>query len=125
MFLIEVVGLIGIGRWGWHLGGSTAWSLLLSALLVLAASGSWTLFRTKGFVPTGGDPVVAVPGPVRVLIEVAFYAAGAWGLWVSGWSLAAAVFAASVVIVMVSLRERYAGLLTNRPPITGDRGDPR
>lgn len=114
MFLIEVVGLIGIGRWGWHLGTSTPWSLLLAAAFVLVASGMWTLFRTRGFVPSGGEPVVPIPGPLRAAIEVAFYAAGACGLWISGWKVAAIVFVVSAVIVIVALRDRYAGLLADR-----------
>jgi hypothetical protein len=114
MFLIEVVGLIGIGRRGWDLGGSTGTRLMLAAAFVLVASGVWTLFRTRGFVPSGGEPVVAIPGPVRVLIEVGFYVFGAWGLWVSGWEVAAVVFAISVVIVIIALRDRYARLLGNR-----------
>lgn len=115
MFLLEIVGLIGIGRWGWHLGTSTAWSLSLSALFVAVSSAVWTIFRTRGFVPSGGEPVVAVPGPVRVVIEYGFYAAGAWGLWTSGWKIAAIVLAAGVVLVSFAMRERLAGLLANRP----------
>ena len=112
MFLLEVVGLVGIGRLGWHLGTSTAWSLSLSALFVALTGGIWTMFRTRGFVPSGGEPVIAVPGPVRVVIEYAFYAAGAWGLWISGWELAAIVFALGVLIVTFALRHRLAGLLS-------------
>jgi len=113
MFLLEVVGLIGIGRLGWHLGTNTAWSLSLSALLVAVSGAIWTVFRTRGFVPSGGEPVIAVPGPVRVVIEYGFYAAGAWGLWVSGWEIAAIVLVIGVVIVSFALRERLAGLLSN------------
>lgn len=116
MFLLEIAGLIGIGRLGWHLGDSTAWSLALSALLVSVTSAIWTLFRTRGFVPSGRSPVVAVPGPVRVLIEYGFYIAAAWGLWISGWQFAAAVFAVGVVIVTFALRDRLAALLANRQP---------
>lgn len=115
MFLLEVVGLIGIGRWGWHLGTSVAWRFALAALFVVIASAVWTSFRTRRFVPSGRDPMVAIPGPIRVLIEYVFYAAGAWGLWVSGWQVAAAVFAIGVVVVSIALRERLAGLLGNRP----------
>lgn len=116
MFLLEIVGLVGIGRWGWHLGDSTAWSLALSALFVSVASAIWTLFRTRGFVPSGREPVVAIPGPLRVAIEYGFYAAGIWGLWVSGWEVAAMVFAIGVVVVTVALRDRLAGLLASRSP---------
>lgn len=116
MFLLEIAGLIGIARLGWHLGDSTAWSLALSALLVSVTSAIWTLFRTRGFVPSGRDPIVAVPGPVRVLIEYGFYAAATWGLWITGWQYAAAVFVVGVVIVTFALRGRLAALLANRPP---------
>lgn len=115
MFLLEVVGLIGIGRWGWHLGTSTTWSLGLSALFVATAGAVWGVFRTRGFVPNGGEPAIAVPGTVRLIIEYGFYAAGAWGLWVSGWGVAAIMFALGIVIVSFALRERVAGLFANRP----------
>jgi hypothetical protein len=119
MFLLEIAGLIGIGRWGWHFGTGTAWSLSLSALFVAVTSAIWALCRTRGFVPNGSEPTVAVPGPVRLLIEFGFYAAGAWGLWISGWEIAAIVFVAGVVIVSIALRERIAALLAGRPVARG------
>ncbi len=115
MFLLEIVGLVGIGRLGWHLGSGTLLKVILAAGFVLAASALWTMFRTRGFVPSGGDPVVAVPGQVRLVIEYGFYALGAVGLWISGWEVAAAVFGAGVLVVSIALRERVAGLLANRP----------
>lgn len=121
MFLLEIAGLIGIGRSGWQLGTSIAWSLVLSMLFVGVASAMWVLFRTRGFVPSGGDPAIAVPGPVRIAIEYAFYAAGAWGMWVSGWNVAAIVFAAGVGVVTLALRERLAGLMANRAPAPANR----
>ena len=116
MFLLEIVGLIGIGRLGWTTGSSLPWSLALSALFVALASAIWTLFRTRGFVPNGKDPVVGVPGPLRVILEYGFYAAGTWGLWVSGWNVAAVVFAVGVVVVSIALRDRLAHLLSSQPP---------
>lgn len=115
MFLLEIVGLVGIARLGWHLGSGTVWKVVLTLLFVLAASALWTLFRTRGFVPSGGNPVVAVPGPMRLVIEYGFYTLGAIGLWVSGWEIAAAVFAAAVLVISIALRERVARLLANRP----------
>lgn len=114
MFLLEIVGLIGIGRLGWTTGSSLPWSLALSALFVAVASAIWTLFRTRGFVPSGRDPVVGVPGPLRAVIEYGFYAAGTWGLWTSGWRFAAIIFAAGVVIVSIALRDRLASLLSGQ-----------
>ncbi len=111
MFLLEVAGLIGVARLGWHLGTSFAWRLSLSALFVALAGALWTIFRTRGFVPSGGEPVVAVPGPIRVLIEMGFYALATWGLWASGWEIAAIVYVAGVIIVAIAMRDRLAGLL--------------
>ena len=116
MFMLEIVGLIGIGRLGWHLGTSTAWSLSLSALFVALSSAVWALVRTPGFVPGGGKPTIAVPGLVRVVIEIGFYAIATVGLWISGWHIAAIVYGAGVVLVAWALRDRLAGLLANRPP---------
>jgi hypothetical protein len=116
MFLLEVVGLIGIGRLGWHLGTTTMWSLSLSALFVSVSGAIWGIFRTRGFVPNGSEPVVAIPGALRVAIEYAFYAAGAWGLWVSGWEAASIVLVVGVLLVSFAMRDRLAGLLANRPP---------
>jgi hypothetical protein len=119
MFLLEVVGLIGIGRFGWQLGTSVPWSLSLSALLVAFASAIWAIFRAPGFVPGGGDPIIGVPGPVRAAIEFGFYALGVWGLWASGWQVAAVVLVMGVVIVSIALRERLTGLVANRPQTPG------
>lgn len=119
MFLLEIVGLVGMGRLGWHLGTGTAWKVVLAVGFVAVTSALWTMARARGFVPSGDEPIIAVPGPVRLLIEYGFYLLGAVGLWLSGWEIAAGVFAAGVLVVSVALRDRLAGLLANRPPKTG------
>lgn len=116
MFLLEIVGLIGVGRLGWHLGDTTLWSLALSALFVSLSGALWAIFRTRGYTPNGQEPVIHVPGPARVIIEYGFYATAALGLWISGWRVAAIVFAAGVALVSWALRDRLAGLLANRIP---------
>lgn len=113
-FLLEIVGLTGIAMLGWHVGGGGAMGLSLSALFVALAGGLWGIFRTRGYVPNGRDPIVAIPGPLRLVLEFTFYAIAAVGLWISGWRLAAAVLILGVIVVSYVLRERTRGLLRAR-----------
>lgn len=115
-FLLEIVALIGFARWGWHLGEGRMLGLALSALFVALAGAIWGIFRTRGFVPNGSDPLVAIPGPARLVLELAFYLLASWGLWVSGWRLAGLVLVVCVVAIYLLMRERTTGLLHNKPP---------
>ncbi len=115
-FFLEIAGLIGIGRLGWTVGGGGLMGLSLAALFISVAGALWALFRTRGYVPNGEEPVVAVPGPVRLAIELGVLAAGAAGLWLSGWNVAAVVFALGIIVIYAMLRERTQGLLRNARP---------
>lgn len=117
-FFLEIAALIGFGRLGWHLGDGGMMGLALASLFVALAGAIWGIFRARGYVPNGGDPVVAVPGPLRLGIELGFFVLAAWGLWTSGWSLAGGVMIVGVILVYWMSRERTLGLLANRPPTT-------
>lgn len=110
-FLLEIVGLAGIALLGWRMGDGGAPGLSLSALFVALAGAVWGIFRTRGFVPNGEDPVIAIPGPLRLALEFTFYAVAATGLWISGWELATFVLILGVIIITVMLRDRTFGLL--------------
>lgn len=113
-FFLEIAGLIGVARLGWHAGDGGAMGLALAALLVALAGALWGLFRTPGYVPNGQDPVVSIPGPARLVLEIGFFLMAAWGLWLSGWSLAAGVMLMSVAVIYWMLRDRTLGLARNR-----------
>lgn len=113
MFLLEVVSMIGIAQLAWPItGGGARW--LLSGTLLIAAGSAWGVFRTRGFVPTGGDPIVAVPGIARLVIEWGIYAAGIVGFWVAGRGLIALAVLALAVIVHIAHHQRIRGLLAAR-----------
>lgn len=117
-FFLEIAGLIGVARLGWHLGDGGLMGLSLAALFVAIAGGVWGIFRTPGFVPTGNTPVVSTPGPIRLVIELGFFLVAAWGLWISGWNLAAIVMIIAIIVVYWALRDRTLGLLRNTPLTT-------
>jgi hypothetical protein len=114
-FFLEIAGLIGVARLGWQLFNGGVVGVALASLLVALASAIWAIFRTPGFVPNGGDPIVATPGPVRLAIELMFFALASWGLWLSGWELASGVMLVCIVLVYWATRDRTVGLLRNRP----------
>ncbi|MFB6106655.1 MAG: DUF2568 domain-containing protein, partial [Halobacteriaceae archaeon] len=91
--VLEVAALVAFGYWGWttHAGSArVAWAV--GAPVAVAAV--WAVFRVPG---DPGDAPVAVPGPVRLALEVVLFAAAASLLWAAGATVAAVVFGALVV----------------------------
>jgi hypothetical protein len=90
-FFLELAALAAMGYWGWtqHAG----WLRWLWALgLPLTAAALWGVFRVPG---DPGDAPVAVPGIVRLLLEVVFFGGSVWLLAQAGrptWSLVLGVF---------------------------------
>lgn len=116
-FFLEIAALIGFGRLGWTLGDGGWTGGILAAVIVVAASAIWGTFRTRGFVPNGKDPVVAIPGPARLALEIGFFLIASIGLWISGWALAGASLAISTILLYaLVMRDRTAGLLRDTPP---------
>ena len=88
-FFLELAALMAMGYWGWQ--QSDAWPRYLLALLVpLFAATLWGTFR----VPNDpGKAPVAVPGIVRLLLELAYFGFAVWALFDTnastlGWVLA-------------------------------------
>jgi hypothetical protein len=116
-FFLEIAALIGFGRLGWTLGDGGIRGGVLATVIVVAASAVWGTFRAPGFVPNGREPVVAIPGPARLALEVGFFMIAAGGLWVSGWEIAgASLLVSTILLYAIVMRERTRGLLRNAPP---------
>ena len=86
-FSLELAGLAGIAALGWHLGSGALIGGILAAAFSLAAGAIWAIFGVGGEAGRG-DPVIAVPGWVRLTVEFAIFGISAYGIWVS-WSRAA------------------------------------
>lgn len=79
-FLLEMAALAALAYWGWtqHEG----FLRILWALgLPLVAGTLWAVFRVPG---EGGDPIVTVPGIVRLLLEAALFVTAALLLRAAG-----------------------------------------
>jgi hypothetical protein len=75
-FALEIIANIAIGRAAFAWRGWPAVAVAVTASLV-----AWGLFNVPGDPSRNGQAPVRVPGGVRLVIELAVFAAGSFGLW--------------------------------------------
>lgn len=112
-FALELVVLAALCAWGFASGGG-ALRYVLALALPLAAASIWGVFTVPGDPSRGKDGPVPVSGLVRLAIEAAFFAAGAWGLVRTGRELLALAFGLSVCAHYAFAHARTRWLLQRR-----------
>jgi hypothetical protein len=106
-----MTSLIAVGLWGWSRGeGWTRYLLAIGLPLILSVI--WGVFNVPGDPSRGGSAPVVVPGLVRLLIEISFFAVGAWALFARGNSTIGGVFIVVVVLHYLASYHRLAWLLS-------------
>ena len=91
--LLELAAYFALGYWGWtqHEG---IWRFVWGIGLILVAAVIWGTFAVPDDPSRSGKAPVPVPGAVRLLIELAFFAAGAWAFIAADrpvWGIALAI----------------------------------
>ncbi len=110
-FVLELFGLAGFGAWGWSIGDGGVQGGLLAAFMVVAAAAVWGVFRVRHDPPgKTGHPVI-VPGPVRLLVELGYFALAAAGLWLGGSRAASETLMTCVVVLYVVTWDRQRWLV--------------
>jgi hypothetical protein len=109
-FLLELAALVAIGYWGWvqHEG---VWRFVLAIGLPLLAAALWGIFRVPDDASSSGRAPVAVPGGVRLLLELAFFAFAAWALFDAGQSVLAWILGLAVLLHYALSYDRVIWLL--------------
>jgi hypothetical protein len=92
-FILEIAALFSLGYWGWtqHEG---IWRFVWGFGLVVLAAVVWGTFAVPEDPSRSGKAPVPVPGAVRLVIELTFFAAGTWAFFAAGrplWGLALGV----------------------------------
>ena len=87
-FLLELAALGAFGYWGWTTQAGV-WRVALVALLPLTVAALWGTFRVPD---DGGDPLVAVPGALRLALEALVFGGATLALWAAGRPTLAAGF---------------------------------
>jgi hypothetical protein len=109
-FILELAALAAIGYWGWTWGDGALRYILAIGLPLLAAA-LWGTFRVPGDASSSGNAPVAVPGLVRLLLELGFFAFATWGLYTSGATLLAWILGGLVLFHYLISYDRIRWLL--------------
>jgi hypothetical protein len=104
-FLLELSSLAAIGWWAHR------WGLLPAIGAPLAVAALWGTFAVPDDPSRSGKAPVAVPGVVRLLLELAVFGGGAAALYALGQWIPFAVFAAAVLVHHAGTLPRLRWLL--------------
>ena len=111
-FVLELAALVGIGALVWHLGeGIVAWIGVIAA--PLAAGAAWGTFNVADDPSRSGKAPVAVPGWIRLVLEVAVLVGGAIGIAVA-WSCPAGIVLGALVALHYVASYRRVAWLTRQ-----------
>jgi hypothetical protein len=109
-FLLELAMLAALAVWGWTEHAGLLRVVLTVGLPVIAAV-LWGTFR----VPNDpNEAPVAVPGVVRLILELDLFTAAVVLLYLAGEPRAAGIFGAAVVVVYTLSYDRVLWLLGRR-----------
>jgi hypothetical protein len=106
-FILELVALFFIGRWGW-VRFEGVWRYVLAIGLPLVAATIWGIFRVPN---DGGAPTVRVSGIIRLLIEAIFFGFAIWGLLDAGATTTAWIFAGITLLHYIISYDRIRRVL--------------
>lgn len=109
-FILEVAALFAFGYWGWtqHEG---IWRYVWAAGLVIAATAIWGTFAVPDDPSRSGRAPVPVPGPLRLALELAFFAAGAWAFFAAGQPVWGIILGATTLVHYALSYDRIRWLL--------------
>jgi hypothetical protein len=108
-FLLEIAALIAIGYWGWTQFDGLLRYLLTIGLPLLAAT-VWGTFRVPGDASASGKAPVAVPGWLRLILELALFSFATWSLFQAGPSQMGLTFGVITLIHYILSYDRIGWL---------------
>ncbi|MFE3187535.1 YrdB family protein [Nocardia sp. NPDC059240] len=111
-FLLELTAVVSFGILGWR-AFDTPWRFLLVVILPIAIAAIWGTFAVPGDPSRNGEATVAVPGAVRLVVEVLVLGGGALSLWGAGLSTAALISVIVLVIYQALAYDRITWLLAH------------
>jgi hypothetical protein len=107
---LETATLVAVGWWAWEAGYGVM-RPIAAALAVLALSATWGLFGTPGDPARRAWAPVAVPGAVRLIIELVAFVVAAWALSSLAGGVAGLAFAILATASVILGHRRVAWLL--------------
>lgn len=109
-FLLELFALSTLAFWGWtqHAG---VLRFVLTLGLPIAAAALWYTFAVPDEPQRGGEAPVAVPGSVRLVLELALFGFATWALYDAGATGLSWILGIAVLAHYVASYDRIAWLI--------------
>jgi hypothetical protein len=107
-FFLELAALGTMGYWGWHVGRKSGLQILFILLIPLAAAAIWGIFRVPG---DPGNAPVAIPGPMRLVLEGVFFGFAVWALADAGRPVLSWVLGITLVLHYLVSYDRIIWLI--------------
>ena len=110
-FLLELSALVSMGVWGWR--QSESWFRFLLALSVpIVGAVVWGTFAVPNDPSRSGAAPVAVPGILRLGIELAFFIFATWALYDLGFMRLSWTLGIIVALHYITSYDRILWLIT-------------
>lgn len=109
-FLLEMAALLAFGLWGWRQSDGLLRYVFAFGIPIIAAA-LWGTFAVPDDPSRSGAAPVPVPGILRLLLELAFFALAAWALYATGYTTLSLVLGAVTVIHYLLSYDRIIWLI--------------
>ena len=109
-FLLELFALLVMGAWGWR--QTDSWLKFILALgIPLILAFVWGTFAVPNDPSRSGAAPVAVPGILRLVIELAIFGLAVWALYDMGFTSFSWVLAIIVALHYIASYDRIRWLV--------------
>lgn len=109
-FILEICALAAMVYWGWTQHAGWLRFILAIGLPLLAAS-VWGTFAVPNDPSRSGKAPIPIPGVVRLVLELIFFALAAWMLYDAGATLLGLGMGVVVIIHYAASYDRIAWLI--------------
>lgn len=111
-FLLELAAFFAVGIWGWN--QTDNWIRYVLALGIPVIVGAiWGIFAVPDDPSRSGSAPAAIPGILRLLLELAVFAFAAWALDDLGLTRGSWIFGSIVIFHYVLSYDRIKWLMQN------------
>ena len=110
-FLMELAMLGAFAAWGWGIHAGIALRIVTAIAAPAVGALVWGIFATPNDMVRSSAGPILVSGPLRLVIELVLFLAGAAALYAIGWHVAAAVYLAVIVVQNAVSYDRVRRLL--------------
>ncbi len=109
-FLLELSALAAMGIWGWKQSDGLIRVVLAVGIPIVAAA-LWGIFAVPNDPSRSGSAPIAIPGVLRLIMELLFFAFAVWTLFKMGYNYMGLIIGILVAVHYIFSYDRIMWLL--------------